>query len=116
MGIIESLSRRYEHSGWKYAQHYFFLHAIRPDLNLNEGDIERILHILKKVGGKELHRKASMEQVLLALAVFVKEEGGHPVPLDRYRILKEYSVDYKLYTTVLRNLLQYYRARTPTVR
>jgi len=116
MGIIESLSRRYEHSEWKYAQHYFFLQVIRPELNLNEGDIQRILHVLKKVGVKELHRKASMEQVLLALAVFVKEEGGHPVPLDRYSILREYSVDYKLYNTVLRNLLKYYRSRTPTVR
>lgn len=113
---IESLSRRYEHSGWKYAQHYFFLHAIRPKLNLKDTDIQRILHILKKVGVKELHRQASMEQVILALAVFIIEERGHPVPLDRYSILKEYGVDYKLYTTVLRNLLQYYRARTPTVR
>lgn len=117
MGIIESLSRRYEHSGWKYAQHYFFLETISADLNLNRTDIQRILYITRRVGIKQLHKRASMEQVLLALAVFIKEEStGHPLRIDRYSILKEYNVNYKLYTTVLRNLLRYYRSRSPVVR
>lgn len=122
MVVSESLNRRYDahnsyNGEWRHAQHYFFLGTISPELNLNKTDIQRILYITRRVGIKQLHKRASMEQVLLALAVFIKEEStGHPLQIDRYTILKEYNVDYRLYTTVLRNLLQYYRNRTPTVR
>lgn len=100
---------------WRLQQYYFFLEIISPELNLNKTDIQRILYITRRVGIKQLHKRASMEQILLALAVFIKEEStSHPLHIDRYSILKEYNVDYRLYTTVLRNLLQYYRNRTPT--
>jgi hypothetical protein len=122
MGVSESLNRRYDmhnssNGEWRHTQHYFFLETISADLNLNRTDIQRILYITRRVGIKQLHKRASMEQVLLALAVFIKEEStGHPLRIDRYTILKEYNVNYKLYTTVLRNLLRYYRSRSPVVR
>ncbi len=101
---------------WRLHQYYSFLDTIKHELNLTKTDIQRIRHIINKVGVKKLHKNATSEQIILALAVFVKEESTkRTINIQSYGILREHKVDHKIYTTVLRNLLMYYRQRLPIV-
>jgi hypothetical protein len=99
---------------WRLHQYYSFLDTIKHELNLTKTDIQRIRHIINKVGVKKLHKNATSEQIILALAVFSKEESTKKtIDLKSYKILREHKINYKIYTTVLRNLLIHYRQRMP---
>ena len=99
---------------WRLHRYYSFTDKIKHELNLTKTDIKRVKHIIKRVGLKKLHKNATCEQIILALAIFIKEESTkRTIDMKSYEILKEHKLNCKIYTTILRNLLKYYRQRIP---
>lgn len=93
-----------------------FLQINRHTLNITPQDIHQITHIINKVGLRKLHGNASAEQVALALTIFIKEEHGRTINIKDYNIYNEHGITYRLYSTVLKNLLKHYRQNQPTAR
>lgn len=99
---------------WRLRQYYNYVDTIKHELHLSRTDIQKIRYIIEKLGVKKLHKNATSEQIILALAVFSKEESTKKtIDLKSYKILREHKINYKIYTTVLRNLLIHYRQRMP---
>ncbi|GEM_PF-3745258 len=101
---------------WRMAQYYFFIELVKHDLHLSRTDVMEVMEIVRRVGLKELHRNASMEQIILSLCLYVKEKNGVKIPIERYKLMNEYNVTYKLYSRVLLNLLRFQVRRMPLVR
>ncbi len=100
---------------WRLSQYRRFLESdAKTSLPVTSHDIEEVMWIVERLKLSDLHRRASWEQVLLALTVFILESRlPYTIRFEDYRILKEYGVDVGLYAAVLRNLLKIYRMNMP---
>ena len=101
---------------WRNTQYNNYIDTIQHELSLTKTEKEKIKHIIKKTGLKQLYKNATAEQIILALTIFIKEEeSGQTVKIERYKIYNDNNIDYRFYSRVLRNLLIYYRQRLPVL-
>ena len=108
-------SAKEELKSWRSSQYRRFLESEeKTSLPVTSHDIEEVMWIVERVKLSDLHARATWEQVLLALTVFILESRlPYTIQFERYSILKKYRVDVRLYATVLRNLLRVYRLNMP---
>jgi|GEM_PF-6354425 len=108
-------SAKEELKSWRSSQYRRFLESeAKTSLPVTSHDIEEVMWIVERVKLSDLHARATWEQVLLALTVFILESRlPYTIQFERYSILKKYRVDVRLYATVLRNLLRVYRLNMP---
>ncbi len=99
---------------WRKTQYKRFLDTIAYELNLSHDDRKQVEYIIEKVGLKNLNRRASVEQIILSLAVFVKEKHlQRRIKWKEYRIFKEFDLTEQDHRTVLTNLLRFYMNLIP---
>lgn len=117
MQKIAHLLKKYNNTPapkWRKQQQKMYLYEIKDQFNLTPTEVRQVEHIIEKIGLKTLHKNATSEQIILALSIFIREENTRqPIHIERYKVLKKNKITYRLYATILRNLLTYYRRRLP---
>ena len=99
---------------WRLSQYRMELDKIAKELPLSKIEKEQVMYIIKNFGLKRLNKRASSEQIITALAFFIKSKNTKQgMKLEWYRCVNKVKLTYDDYITILTNLIDCYMQLIP---
>ncbi len=96
---------------WRLKQKLRLGNIISTRLNLGYEDKNAVKFMIKTINFKHLHRRAGNETIIAALCYYCMKTRKTNLSLESYPIFEEYGLDYKVYSTIVTHLANYYQKR-----
>lgn len=101
--------KEYGMQTWRTRQRIRTCQNIMDQLNIQGGNRERCIHIVKTVPYKQLHRNGTEELITTAICFYIKKLLEPNADLEDYSVCKVHGLTYKNYTLIITRLCDYYQ-------